>query len=43
VLGLGKRFSEDVWKEIIAQVDSNNDGEVSFEEFQTMMSRFSKK
>eukprot|EP00826_Nyctotherus_ovalis_P034980 TRINITY_DN2959_c0_g2_i2.p1 TRINITY_DN2959_c0_g2~~TRINITY_DN2959_c0_g2_i2.p1 ORF type:complete len:239 (+),score=42.85 TRINITY_DN2959_c0_g2_i2:982-1698(+) len=40
VLGLGKRFSEDIWKEIIAQVDVNNDGEISYKEFQTMMNKF---
>jgi len=37
VLGLGKSFSEEMWKEMIKQIDSNNDGEISFEEFQTMM------
>lgn len=37
---MGKRFSEDIWKEIVAQVDANNDGEVSFEEFQAMMNKF---
>lgn len=40
MLGLGRRFSEDVWKEIIAQVDMNNDGEISYEEFQAMMRKF---
>ena len=38
-MGVGRRFSEDIWKEIIAQVDINNDGEVSFDEFQVMMNK----
>ena len=40
VLGLGKRFSEETWKEIVAQVDMNNDGEISYEEFESMMNKF---
>jgi len=40
VLGVGRKFSEDVWNEIIAQVDKNNDGQISFEEFEIMMSKF---
>jgi len=39
---LGRRFSEDIWKEIVAQADLNNDGEISYEEFETMMTRFTK-
>lgn len=34
VLGLGKQIeSEEVWNDIIKEVDVNGDGEVSFEEF----------
>jgi len=40
ILGLGKRFSEETWKEIVAQVDMNKDGQISFEEFDAMMSKF---
>ncbi len=40
VLGLGRRFSEETWKEVVAQVDMNNDGEISYEEFQAMMTKF---
>ena len=40
ILGRGKRFSEEVWKEIIAQVDMNKDGEISYEEFEAMMLKF---
>eukprot|EP00826_Nyctotherus_ovalis_P041676 TRINITY_DN4238_c0_g1_i1.p3 TRINITY_DN4238_c0_g1~~TRINITY_DN4238_c0_g1_i1.p3 ORF type:complete len:155 (-),score=56.71 TRINITY_DN4238_c0_g1_i1:162-626(-) len=42
ILGVGKNMSEKVWEEIIREVDTNNDGIVSFEEFQRMMDRFSK-
>ena len=38
ILGVGKKIgSEDVWKEIIGQVDGNGDGEISFKEFEEMM------
>jgi calcium-dependent protein kinase len=39
VLGVGAQISEDVWDKIISEVDENGDGEVSFEEFKTMMQR----
>lgn len=42
ILGLGKRFSEDVWKDVIKEVDQNSDGQVSFEEFEAMMNLFLK-
>ena len=29
ILGKGKRFSEETWKEIIEQVDMNKDGQIS--------------
>mmetsp|Transcript_7685 Transcript_7685/g.5784 ORF Transcript_7685/g.5784 Transcript_7685/m.5784 type:complete len:145 (+) Transcript_7685:1150-1584(+) len=38
VLGVGTQIgSEEVWKEIIGEVDANGDGEISFLEFETMM------
>jgi calcium-dependent protein kinase len=37
VLGVGGQISEEVWEKIIKEVDENGDGEVSFEEFKTMM------
>lgn len=37
---MGRRFSEETWKEVVKEVDKNNDGVISFEEFQAMMSRF---
>lgn len=39
VLGVGAQISEDVWLKILSEVDENGDGEVSFEEFKTMMQR----
>jgi calcium-dependent protein kinase len=41
VLGFGKTLSEEAVNEIIKQVDENGDGEISFEEFSTMMKRLS--
>ena len=40
ILGKGKNIKEEVWKEIIADVDSNNDGQVDFEEFKAMRDKF---
>ena len=40
ILGLGKRFSEKVWENVIKEVDQNSDGQISFEEFEQMMNRF---
>jgi calcium-dependent protein kinase len=37
VLGVGKNIDEKVWNEIILEVDSNGDGEISFAEFKVMM------
>jgi Ca2+-binding EF-hand superfamily protein len=37
VLGFGKTLSEEAVNEIIKQVDENGDGQISFEEFATMM------
>ena len=37
VLGVGKNISHEVWDQVVLEVDENGDGEVSFEEFKTMM------
>jgi calcium-dependent protein kinase len=39
VLGVGKNIDEKIWNQIISEVDNNGDGEISFEEFKTMMSK----
>jgi calcium-dependent protein kinase len=39
VLGVGKNIDEKIWNEIIIEVDGNGDGEISFEEFKTMMQK----
>ena len=33
VLGIGKNISEEVWNEIVKEVDGDGDGEISFLEF----------
>jgi Ca2+-binding EF-hand superfamily protein len=40
VLGFGKDISESVWDQIVKEVDENGDGQISFEEFCTMMRKF---
>lgn len=42
ILGVGQNMSEKVWEEIIREVDINNDGIISFEEFQVMMDKIGK-
>jgi len=37
VLGKGKNLDDNVWEELISEVDINGDGEVSFKEFKKMM------
>jgi calcium-dependent protein kinase len=37
ILGKGANISENVWKQIVLEVDSNGDGEVSYKEFKEMM------
>lgn len=37
VLGKGKNLNDNVWEELISEVDINGDGEVSFKEFRKMM------
>lgn len=39
VLGLGKNIEDNVWNQIVQEVDGNGDGEISFEEFKTMMQK----
>lgn len=41
VLGFGKSISEDAVNMMIKQVDDNNDGEISFAEFSSMMKQLS--
>ena len=36
-LGVGKNISEQVWLEVINEVDENGDGMIDFEEFKLMM------
>ena len=33
VLGVGGNISEEVWAQIVSEIDENGDGEVSFDEF----------
>ena len=41
VLGQGKNITNDnIWDDIIKEVDANGDGEISLPEFETMMNRF---
>ena len=41
ILSFGKTLSEEATNDIIKQVDANGDGEISFEEFATMMKKLS--
>ena len=40
ILGVGKKFSDTVWEQVISEVDQNKDGQISFDEFEKMMSKF---
>lgn len=40
ILGAGKNISEDVWKEMIKEVDQNGDGKITYLEFKNMMLKF---
>ena len=41
VLGVGKKLSNDeVWEDIVREVDLDGDGSISYEEFKTMMIKF---
>ena len=42
VLGVGQHISDEVWKQVVLEVDENGDGEVSFEEFKIMMQQLLK-
>ncbi len=40
-MGVGKKLSnDDIWDEIVREVDLDGDGQVSYEEFKTMMIKF---
>jgi calcium-dependent protein kinase len=39
VLGKDSNISDDVWKEIVGEIDGNGDGEISFNEFKQMMAK----
>jgi len=39
VLGIGKKFDDKIWNEIISEVDIDGDGEISYAEFKTMMEK----
>ena len=39
MLGVGKNIDENIWNEIVKEVDANGDGEISFEEFKIMMEK----
>mmetsp|Transcript_43344 Transcript_43344/g.41750 ORF Transcript_43344/g.41750 Transcript_43344/m.41750 type:complete len:95 (-) Transcript_43344:21-305(-) len=36
---LDMETNKDIWKELMAEGDDNDDGEISFEEFKTMMKK----
>lgn len=40
ILGVGKRFSEETWAELVSEVDGNKDGVISYQEFEAMMGKF---
>lgn len=41
MLGVGKKFgNENIWNDIIKEVDLDGNGEISYEEFKLMMSKF---
>lgn len=42
VLGVGQHISDEVWRQVVLEVDENGDGEVSFEEFKIMMQQLLK-
>ena len=39
VLGIGKNIGDQVWNDIINEVDADGDGEISFNEFKIMMEK----
>ena len=43
ILGQGLKCDENVWKAIVNEVDLNGDGQIDFEEFKAMMTKFIQK
>ena len=41
LIGVGQEISDDTFKEIISEVDSNGDGEINFDEFRGMLLKIS--
>jgi len=39
---VGQHISDEVWKQVVLEVDENGDGEVSFDEFKIMMQKLLK-
>jgi calcium-dependent protein kinase len=43
ILGAGKKFgNEQIWNDIIKEVDTDGNGEISYEEFKEMMGKLLK-
>lgn len=42
LLGIGQDYSEETWGEIVNEIDKNQDGKISFKEFEEMMRKFLK-
>ena len=42
VLGGGQKISDEVWRQVVTEVDEDGDGEVSLEEFKAMMKKLLK-
>eukprot|EP00347_Sterkiella_histriomuscorum_P000514 403375554 len=39
ILDLGRKLDEEVWKKMVSEVDLNQDGEISYEEFEIIMTK----
>ena len=42
ILGQNQKIQEDVWENIVAEIDENDDDEIDFDEFKDMMHKFVK-